>query len=204
MDGPRSRGYGARSGYDVRTRCIRGCTVRRQGVIISDRVPFVFPCRSLQRRLAGKCNSLPRASGIVYKHLNTNEISAVRLAILWVDWIFSLSFPVWQGMGRGTGLETLKEHLGRVAEENLADGFVMGVARLDLLGEGVDVAEAALEGAAGEDRFNAGGLVGSVGDRDGAGDRVGAGEAGAGAGGDVDWSRRAGAAIDLGDRVEQI
>src|ERR1700727_1743786 len=32
MDGPRSRGYGARSGYDVRTRCIRGCTERRQGV----------------------------------------------------------------------------------------------------------------------------------------------------------------------------
>ena len=26
------RGYGARSGYDVRTRCIRGCTERRQGV----------------------------------------------------------------------------------------------------------------------------------------------------------------------------
>src|ERR1700722_17188922 len=33
MDGPRSRGYGARSGYDVRTRCIRGCTERRQGVV---------------------------------------------------------------------------------------------------------------------------------------------------------------------------
>src|SRR5689334_10502765 len=32
MDGPRCRGYGARSGYDVRTRCIRGCTERRQGV----------------------------------------------------------------------------------------------------------------------------------------------------------------------------
>src|SRR5271166_1867978 len=32
MDGPRSRGYGARSGYDVRTRCVRGCTERRQGV----------------------------------------------------------------------------------------------------------------------------------------------------------------------------
>src|SRR5271166_4208153 len=32
MDGPRSRGYGARRGYDVRTRCIRGCTERRQGV----------------------------------------------------------------------------------------------------------------------------------------------------------------------------
>src|ERR1700753_4022632 len=32
MDGPRSHGYGARSGYDVRTRCVRGCTERRQGV----------------------------------------------------------------------------------------------------------------------------------------------------------------------------
>ena len=32
MDGPRGRGYGARRGYDVRTRCIRGCTERRQGV----------------------------------------------------------------------------------------------------------------------------------------------------------------------------
>src|SRR5205807_5898516 len=137
--------------------------------------------------------------------LNKKEIAMMRLAILPLNFIFFLFFPVWQGMGRAAGLwETLKEHLGWVAEENLADGFVMGVARLDLLREGVDVAEAALEGAAGEDRINAGGLVGSVGDRDGAGDRVGAGEAGAGAGGDVDWSRRAGAAIDLGDRVEQI
>jgi hypothetical protein len=32
MDGPRSRGYGACSGYDVRTRCIRGCAKRRSGV----------------------------------------------------------------------------------------------------------------------------------------------------------------------------
>src|ERR1700683_1286466 len=32
MDGPRSRGYGARSGYDIRTRCIRDCTERCQGV----------------------------------------------------------------------------------------------------------------------------------------------------------------------------
>ncbi|MGH6888095.1 MAG: NAD(P)H-binding protein [Rhizomicrobium sp.] len=32
MDGARSRGYGARSGYDVRTQCIRGCPAGRQGV----------------------------------------------------------------------------------------------------------------------------------------------------------------------------
>jgi len=31
-DGPWSRGCGARSGYDVRARCIRGCSERRQGV----------------------------------------------------------------------------------------------------------------------------------------------------------------------------
>ena len=32
MDGPRNRGYGARSGNDVRPRCVCGCTERRQGV----------------------------------------------------------------------------------------------------------------------------------------------------------------------------
>src|SRR6266567_4888536 len=32
MDAPRSLGYGARSGYDIRTRCVCGCTERRQGV----------------------------------------------------------------------------------------------------------------------------------------------------------------------------
>jgi hypothetical protein len=58
-----------------------------------------------------------------------------------------------------------KNNLWRVAEEDLAYGFVMGVPGLDLLGEGVDVAEAALEGAAGEDRVDAGGLAGPVGDR---------------------------------------
>src|SRR6266404_4320578 len=31
MDGPRNHGCGARSGYDVRTRCIRGCSAGRQG-----------------------------------------------------------------------------------------------------------------------------------------------------------------------------
>src|SRR5579863_4482580 len=32
MDGPRSRGYGARSGYDVRTRRLRGGPEGRDGV----------------------------------------------------------------------------------------------------------------------------------------------------------------------------
>ena len=180
----------------------------RRHETLSDRIPF--PAVSLQRRLAGKGNSLLRALGIFHKRLNENDISTVRLMILRLDLIFSLIFPVRQGMGRGAGLwATLEEHLGRVAEEDLADGFVMGVARLDLLRQGVDVAEAALEGAAGEDRVDAGGLVGAVGDIYGAGDRVGAGEAGSSAVRDVDRGcigRRhlAGAPVDLGHRVDQI
>src|SRR5579862_2615524 len=43
MDGPRSHRYGTRSGYDVRTRCVRGCTERIQGInpgqAESDRFP---------------------------------------------------------------------------------------------------------------------------------------------------------------------
>src|SRR2546423_9576376 len=78
-------------------------------------------------------------------------------------------------------LKRLQEHLWRVAEEDLAAGFVMGVAGLDLLRQCVDIAEAALEGAAGEDRVDAGGFVSPVGDSNGAGDRVRSGEAGAGA-----------------------
>jgi len=80
----------------------------------------------------------------------------------------------------------LEKHLGRVAEQHLADRLVVGIARLDLLREGVDVAEAALEGAPGEDCVNPCRLVGVVGDRDGAGYRMRAGEACAGAVGDVD------------------
>jgi hypothetical protein len=64
------------------------------------------------------------------------------------------------------------KYLRRVAEQHLADGFVMDVARLDLLGDGVDVADAALERAFREDRVDCGGFEGGVGDRDGAGDRV--------------------------------
>ena len=55
----------------------------------------------------------------------------------------------------------------------MADGFIMRVARLDLLRQVVDVAEAALEGVAGEDRVDAGGLVGPVGDRNSAGRGIG-------------------------------
>src|SRR4051794_13537506 len=91
-----------------------------------------------------------------------------------------------QGNGSLPPRSGLKKHLGWVAEKDLADGFVMGVAGLDLLRHCVDVAEAALEGAAGEDRVDAGGLVGAVGDLHCACDRVGAGEAGPGAVGDVD------------------
>ena len=52
----------------------------------------------------------------------------------------------------------------------------MGVARLNLLRDGMDVAKAPLERAAGEDRIDPGSLVGPVGDRDRARDRVAAGE----------------------------
>jgi hypothetical protein len=60
------------------------------------------------------------------------------------------------------------------------------------------------KGAAGEDHVDAGGLVGPVGDCGGSDDRVGAGEAGAGAVGDVDRGGWAGAAVDLGHRVDEI
>src|SRR5260370_1106639 len=71
-----------------------------------------FPAVSLPRRLAGKCNSLPRASGIFHKRLNKNEISTVRLAILRLDFTFSLRFSLWQGKRRGAApLETLKENV---------------------------------------------------------------------------------------------
>src|SRR5467141_3086044 len=102
---------------------------------------------------------------------------------------------------RGTALE---KHLGRVAEQYLADGLVMGIARLNLLREGVEVAEAALERAPREDRIDPGGLVGPVGDRDGAGDGVRAGEAGLGAVGHVDRCRRTRPPVDLGDGVEEV
>jgi hypothetical protein len=52
-----------------------------------------FPAVSLQRRLAGKSNSLLGASGIFHKRLNENEISMMRLAIFRLDWIYSLTFP---------------------------------------------------------------------------------------------------------------
>lgn len=52
--------------------------------------------------------------------------------------------------------------------------------------EGVGVADAALERAAGKDRVDTGGLVGPVGDRDGAGNGIGRGKARTGAVGRVD------------------
>ena len=48
------------------------------------------------------------------------------------------------------------------AEEVLADGLEMRAAALQLLRHRVDVAEAALEGAALEDRGGAGGVIGGV------------------------------------------
>ena len=71
---------------------------------------------------------------------------------------------------------------GRVAvEHDAGDGAVVAVARLDLLAERVDVAEAAVEGAGREDRVDPGGLVDPVGDLDRLVDRRRGGEAEAGA-----------------------
>src|SRR5271167_1658601 len=95
------------------------------------------------------------------------------------------------------GGSRLKKHLGRVAEQYLADGLVMRVARLDLLREGVDVAEAALEGATGKDRIDSGRLVGPVGDGEGARNRMRAGEARPRAVHHIDWRRRTCPPVDL-------
>jgi hypothetical protein len=70
----------------------------------------------------------------------------------------------------------LEKHLGGIAEQHLANSLVMGVARLDLLREGVDVSEAPLERAPWEDRVDPGRLIGVVGDRDRTCYRIGAGE----------------------------
>jgi hypothetical protein len=48
---------------------------------------------SLPRRLAGKRNSLPRASGIFHNRLNEKGISTMRLAILRLDLFFPQVFP---------------------------------------------------------------------------------------------------------------
>ena len=48
MDGARNHGYGARSGYDVRTRCIRGCSARP-----SRRKPIPFERLRCRRQLVG-------------------------------------------------------------------------------------------------------------------------------------------------------
>ena len=79
--------------------------------------------------------------------------------------IYRGRLKVMQGLDVPTHDGPLSEkHFGWVAEKDLADGFVMRVARLDLLRDGVDVAEAALKWAAGEDRIDAGGFVGPIGD----------------------------------------
>src|ERR1700733_13527332 len=62
----------------------------------------------------------------------------------------------------------------------------MRLTRLDLLRQGMDVAEASLERGAGEDRRSAGGLVDVVGDLDRRSDRVGATEPHAQTGMEVD------------------
>src|SRR6185437_997900 len=53
MDGPRNRGYGARSGYDVRTRCVCGRTERRQRVS-PESTQLVGNCCAKVRRDRGK------------------------------------------------------------------------------------------------------------------------------------------------------
>ena len=55
----------------------------------------------------------------------------------------------------------------------MADGFIMRVERLDLLRQVVYVEEAALDGVAGGDRVDDGGLVGPGGDRNSAGRGIG-------------------------------
>ena len=70
--------------------------------------------------------------------------------------------------GGGVGVE---------AEEDATGRFVVVLAGLDLLGNGVHVAEAPLEGTALEDRGRPGELVDAVGHGGGAVDGVGPGEA---------------------------
>ena len=72
----------------------------------------------------------------------------------------------------------LEEYFGRVAEQHLADGLIMRVARLDLLGEGVDIAKPTLERAPRKDRVDPRGLVSVVGNRNGVRNRVRAGKPG--------------------------
>src|SRR6185437_6220130 len=61
-----------------------------------------------------------------------------------------------------SGLSREHRRVGIEAEQDLADAFVMDVACLDLLRDGVDVAEAALKGLGVEDRSRAGHVIGGV------------------------------------------
>ena len=55
MDGPRRRRYGANSEYDVRARCIQGCTERRQDVTSGGIRHYTAAARfSLRRTRRGK------------------------------------------------------------------------------------------------------------------------------------------------------
>src|SRR5213078_69121 len=65
MDGPRSRRYGARGGYDVRTRCIRDGPAGRQGVRVlmlrgSRSVPYM--CTSVPGTLTSSGSASPTTS----------------------------------------------------------------------------------------------------------------------------------------------
>src|SRR6185312_16642591 len=73
----------------------------------------------------------------------------------------------WPGAGAPARFGVLQEQPVRVAvEHDPADGLKMRVARLDLMRQGVDVTEAALERRADEDGRHAGGLIDVVGDAD--------------------------------------
>jgi hypothetical protein len=60
-----------------------------------------------------------------------------------------------------------KKHGRRLAKQDLPNRLEMRATRLDLLGQGVDVAEAALVGAARENCIDAGRSIAEVGDIDG-------------------------------------
>src|ERR1700686_3472892 len=100
--------------------------------------------------------------------------------------------------------ETLKKRLGRHAEQDLADLFEMGAACLDLLGQRVHVAEAALERAAREDRVDARCLVSEVCYLGRALDRFGPGEPHPGPIGYLDRRHVVGMRVDCGEGLDQV
>src|SRR5260221_7139142 len=94
-----------------------------------------------------------------------------------------------------------KLQIRREAEEELADGFEMRGAALELLRHRVNVAEAALERVAGKDRGGAGRVIGGVDHRGRLADRIGGGEAYPHALGDRQAVRADDVAPDLGGRM---